>query len=248
MPVVSNVPIVVGSAVAGMRLQDIHDRAASASYNSRSESEIWGAINEAGKYCYDWIKKEAPNSVFLVTDTTSVPWVAGTQDYLLPSALDHLIRMRIRLNAQEPWAIVAPSDWNRRDFLIDSYGTSIDFGGTSSLFEYAMFIPQSQIDTFGEQKEVHIEPAPLSAYLVELLYAARWTVISKANDPFNLPVDARYACEALALAELLRKNDDSNADNYEAKGQRYMTVYLDGLRKLQTQMVSTQQPYVDDLD
>ncbi len=226
-----------------MFLEQLHDLAASKSYFSRPDTEVYAAINAASRFAYQAVLKE-DQQYWRTIDTTSVTLVSNTQEYALPATVTQLLRVRERLNAQDRWSVIDPADLNSDEGRDDSPGPSTSFGG---IFNYqGPYLKQATaIDGNDDQTlSIFITPIPQDTRQVELVYTAKYVEVFAVTDPYMIPIDLRDFVLDFAIAELLRGNNDDLADKYVGAAQTKIDMALTLIRDRQLQQPTTVTPYL----
>ena len=230
-----------------MNLQTIHDLAASRSYFSRPDSEVWAAINAGSRFAYQAVLKE-DRQYFRTTDTSSVTIVPNTQEYALPVTVNQLIRVRERFNVQDKWRLIEPADTNSPEGRDDSPSPSVTFGCSSQFNYQGPYLPQSDaVDGNDDQTlRIFLTPIPQDTRLVELIYIAKYVEVFAATDPYMIPTDLRDFVLDFAISELLRGNNDDLAEKYEAAAGQKLDMALTVIRERQLQHPTTVTPYLSE--
>lgn len=229
-----------------MLLQDIHDIAASRSYFSRPDPEVWMAINSASRVVYQSMLKE-DMLFFRVLDTASVTIVPNTQEYALPQGCIQILRLRERVNAQDTWRRIEPIDPREDEAMDDFPAPQISFPGGSSTFTFqGPYLNFSVADdgTDDETYSIWINPVPQDTRQVEIMYVAKLPEVAKGTDPFIIPHDLRDIVLDLSSAELLRGNNDDLSDKYASSGMAKLSVALELVRDRQLEHLKTVTPYL----
>lgn len=221
-----------------------------ASYWSRGADEVLRALDYAQRKVYFAVTKELRLS-FLKIDPTSITLVPGTAIYTLPADFSELKQLAERANASLPWCAMAPADLNDRDFLEAqaALGDLAGVSGTRSGYQYAgPYLDGQQAQAGAAVWNVEIAPVPEAALLCQIVYIAKYVPITGANSFLMIPDEGRDAVEAIATAELLRRNSDQGAAAYEARGKEDLDYFLTWMRDRQIQQAPLQEPYLSDLD
>lgn len=232
-----------------MTLEQLFDWCNKKSYFCRDEEEVWDALSTAALQLYTEILNEN-QGYFWVFDTTSLSLVANQEEYPLPQHLENIVRLRERLFATDPWAVIYPADVNSPQ-IEDAQFTGADAGcGPSSIFNY---IGPYQLEADTEAgtyvKTIRIAPIPLDGpRMTELLYTSKFVEIVGAESPLLIDPPGHNALKYLATAELLAAQDDDNAERFEAKGNAHKTQYLKLVRERQQQDVRHIEPFISDMD
>jgi hypothetical protein len=228
-----------------MNLQQLHDTAASRSYFSRPDSEVWSGINSGSRWVYQAVLNE-DQQFFRTQDTSSVTIIANTQEYALPTDCIQLLRVRERLNAQDAWRKIDPIDLQDSEASNDAPAPQLSL--CSSFTYEGPYLKQASADD-GLDDEIYsifINPIPQSTRQVELIYTAKYLEVGKGTDPFVIPGDLRDVVLDFAVAELLRANNDDLADKYMASAQNKLDMALTLIRDRQLQHLTTVTPYLSE--
>lgn len=231
-----------------MDLRTMFQLAHAKSYYSRSDQEVWAALNSGGRKLFLKLLAER-RGFFIAWDTTSVALVAGTEEYQLPASCRQLIRVRERSSSSAPWRVVTPADINDPDFTDSQFNSVLgpNMDGPASEFEYYTYILNTDAQT-GEQERIRFEPPPYDSRTVELVYVAAWVEITNATSANVIPQEGHDAQLYHAVAQLLADNGD-DPEAAAASAQAYEIEFLKWARARQTQTAVTHvQPYVDDMD
>jgi hypothetical protein len=245
-----------------MNLQQLHDLANTRSYYSRTDADIYAALNAASRKVYLWTSREF-RGYFFKTDTTSVAFAAGVQQYQLPVDLRILIRFGEQLvnsTLGTPYRWLQPSDINSAQFIGREFeSVASDFGGPVSEFLYsgpfladadALALPNQPGQPGDQVRSVLISPIPSDARQTKIFYAAAFVEIVGPQSPVMMPVESHDALLDIAVAELVRPNGDAMlAESYATAGkEKFQEDFLPWMRMAQTQQVpATQEPYLADL-
>lgn len=234
-----------------MTLQQLFDWCNTKSYFSRDDDEVWEALNTAALQIYTEVLNEN-QGYFRAYDTTSLILVANQEEYPLPASVETIVRLRERLAATNPWAVISPADINSAA-VEDSQFTGADeslIDSSVSIFSYVgpyQLIADEKAGTY--VKNIRISPIPLDGpRMTELVYTAVFVEIEGNESPLIIDPPGHNALKYLAVAELLAAQDDSNAERFEAKGNVHKTQYLKLVRARQQQEARHVIPYLDDLD
>lgn len=242
-----------------MNLQQLHDLAASRSYYSRPDNEVYQALSSAFKKIYLWTAREYKN-YFLKTDSTTIQFAPNVQQCACPPDLAILIRIGEQpLNSppNTPFNWMRPADMTSDRFIlkefqslvINQYSPASNFVFSGPFLDQASAIKQKGAAVQGP-KQLLFSPIPFDQRAVKVVYAAQFLEINGANDPVMMPMECHEAALDYAVAELVRSNGDAMAETYEAAGKdKFQSDYLPFYRQSQiTQYPLTQEPYLDDLD
>ncbi len=232
-----------------MTLQQIYDFVNKKTYFSRDDDEIWDAISEAASTLF--LKVVSENSgFFLVWDTSSLTFTAGTEEYPLPATVGEIVRLRERLLVTDPWAIVNPADVNSRSFTDAQFNTldgTID-SAVSDFLYYGPYLNMADAETATQPQKIRIEPPPVDTRLTELVYIAKFLEIEGAESILVIPTEGHGVIKNAATASLLASNDDDNAERFSGMAAENERWFLKWIRNRQFQQVRQCAPYVDDLD
>jgi hypothetical protein len=229
-----------------MNLAGMFALANSKSSYSRPSSEIYAALDEGGFLVYTAVLKEF-SGFFLKFDTTTVVMTAGVTEYTLPADCTQLVHVAERLNTSEPFLPMIPETVGAALENAQSYVGWNDWAwcyGEDSMFSYAGPYLDSTATQGAQTQKIRISPMPQDTRMVELAYTAMWLPITGAGSTIMLPAEGTYAMLNFGIAELLRSNDDSLADKYEAKALRHLSAFLTWVRQRQTQQGPQITPYL----
>ena len=233
--------------------------AASRSYYSRPDNEVYSAISAAAKKVYLWTAREFRN-YFLKTDTTTIQLAANVQQYACPPDLAILIRIGEQpLNSppNTPFNWMRPADITSDRFIlkefqslvINQYTPASEFVFSGPFLDQADAIKQQGGAPQGP-KQLLFAPIPFDSRTVKVMYAAQFLEIVNANSILMMPMESHEAILDYAVAELVRPNGDAMSETYEAAGKdKFQSDFLPFYRQQQImQYPLTQETYVDDLD
>lgn len=207
--------------------------------------EIYSALEEAGFKVYAAILKEF-SGFFLKFDTTTVVLTPGQNQYAMPPDLGNLVHIAERLTASENWHRIDPTSIGTAlDNMQNAVGWDWDPYDDSRFRFYGPFLPAITVGT-AQIQQILIEPAIDQVRMCELAYTAKWLPIVNANSLNTLPNEGMYAQQSFAIAEIHRSNNDSAAQDYEAKGQRQLTDFLTWIRNRQIVKWPTMKSYLED--
>jgi hypothetical protein len=233
-----------------MTLAQIFDWCQKKSYFSRDDDEIWQAINSAAHLLY----KEAVlenRGYFIVWDTTSLTIQPNVEEYALPATVEQMVRLRERLLASDPYRLINPADINDAVTTESQFISFDDSALDSELSQFVYNGPYAkQSDALAQTylKSIRLEPIPTDTRFTELVYTAKFIEITGQESPLVIDPEGHDALKFLAAAELLMTNDDDNAENFAATGDRHKTQYLKLVRKRQIQLGPQIEPYITDMD
>lgn len=202
------------------------------SYYSRTDVEIYAALQKAGFRVYSAVLKEFKGT-FLKIDSSSVTLAAGTQDYTLPSDVSQLYAIAERQSASENWHEIDPE--GIQDAFNNVQQDSIFFDymqnyGEKSMFRfYGPYLDSTNAQNSpgsAQVEKIRISPSPSEPRYVQLVYGAKWLPITSSSSKVMLPDEGTYAMQDFAVAEVLRSNDDSLSAEYEASGSTMLTSFL----------------------
>lgn len=231
-----------------MTLQQIFDWCNKKSYFSRDDDEVWQAINSAAHLIYKEVVLEN-KGYFIVFDTSSLVLAANQEEYPLPATVQQIVRLREQLPGQTGWRVVHPAELNDVATTSAQFGFGDDDDCETSRFIYnGPYLKQSDAKAGDGIQNIRIEPIPTEVHNTELVYTADFIEIEGAESELVIDPEGHDALKYLATAELLLTNDDDNAENFLATGDRHKTQYLKLVRKRQTQQGPTIEPYIYDMD
>jgi len=243
-----------------MNLQQMHDLAAGRSYYSRSDGEVYAALNTASKKIYLWTAREF-RGYFLKIDTTTIQFAAGQEEYACPPDLRILLKFGeqpINSAAGTPYNWMTPADLNSDRFIERENDALIInvFGPASEFVYYGPFLDQASSTSADNKaqptrtRKLLISPIPQDVRVTKLFYAAQHVEIVGPQSFLTMPEEAHDAILDYAVAELVRPNGDAMAQTYEAAGKtKFQEDFLPFMRQTQAQRVpQTQEPFIEDLD
>lgn len=237
-----------------MTLAQLFNSCNTASYFSRGQAEIYAAISRGVWMVYSAVLKEFQGT-FLKWDTTSLTLTPGQDIYSLPADFSQLVQLSERASASLPWSIMTPLDLNSRyftdaQFLSGLYSYAAGLGeGPRSIFSYAgPYMDGAAAAAGTETWKIKVAPVPVDTRPMQIAYIAAFVPVTNAASPMMIPAEGAYAVEGFAIAELMRRNSDALAQQYETRAQQDLTAFLTWMRARQVQEPPTQAPYLDDLD
>jgi hypothetical protein len=218
------------------------------SYYSRSDDEVWSALNRGGRRVYNSVCAEN-GGFFIKFDETSLALVAGTTEYALPASCTQIVHLAERKSSTDEWAPIQPDSLN--NILLNQLQAqgilSLTWDNESEFTFYGPYldsaasvaVPASQI------QKIRISPSPSEARFCQLVYSAKWTEIVNASSVVMLPDEGTGAMERFASAALVRKNGDTPlAAEYEEEGNRELRSFLQWVRARQIQQPLQVEPYL----
>lgn len=235
-----------------MNLLQMYSLVRSKTYFSRSDVEIYAAINEGCHRIYQAVLKEN-RGYWIKWDTSTVAIVPNTLEYTLPADLEQILRVRERVNSASAWRIVRHQDLTTyamlRDTAIEA-GVTYDCGFESPFsfygpYELASVAEDSEDD---ETYNIRFSPTPAESHQVELVYAVKFVEVTGTGSFLIIPQEGRGAVVDFAVAELLKANGDDRSESFYETADQKMTYFLTLVRDRQMQDAPTIQPYLDDLD
>jgi hypothetical protein len=236
-----------------MDLNQMYTLARSKSYFSRSDAEIFAALNEGSRYVFQNILKEN-KGYFIKWDTTTVEIVPNVLEYQLPADLEQILRVRERTSASDNWRVI------RNDPSLTSYTQLLDsatsyigscYDTTESQFMFfGPYEPQSVASDADDDETYNIRfsPNPIDTRTVELVYTAKFVEVTGTGSHLVIPDDGRGAVLDYAVAELLTLNGDDRAGQFYQNAERKLTMFLTLVRDRQLQDPPQVEPYLSDLD
>lgn len=203
---------------------------------SRSDTEIYAALNRAGQRVYNAVLKEF-RGFFIKFDETSLTLVPGTSEYALPADLTQIVHLAERLTSTNDWAPMAPEElgsaltnlqnaagWS--DFYSSQYGAQSAFGF------YGPYLDATA--TVGTQtQKIRVSPAVDTSRFCQIAYTAKWLPITNAGSPIMLPDEGTPTMESWASGELCGMSDDSRSAFYMSQGDKDLQGFLSWLRARQ---------------
>lgn len=215
---------------------------------SRSEGEVYGALDAAGFRVYSAVLKEF-RGFFLKFDESSLTLVStnATQEYPLPTDLSQIVHLAERVTATENWRPMSPID------LGDAVGNLQDSLGWDDLYS-SLYGYESQFGYYGpyldstattgvQTQKIRVSPAPTQTHFCQLAYTAKWLPIVDASSKVMLPDEGTHAMMFFAIADLHGDNDDTRANGAEMKGQQHLSSFLSWSRMRQLQNMPTIEMY-----
>lgn len=233
-----------------MTLQQVFDFVNKATYFSRDDDEIWAAISESASTLF--LKITAENSgFFLVWDTSSVALAANVEQYSLPSTVGQIVRMRERLSASDPWAVMTPSNLNAPSFVDAQFASALTDSTDAALSTFQYYGPyllEANAVTAAQAQQIDVQPTPQESRFVEMVFIARFVDITDASSPCAIPNEGLGAVKYDAAATLLATNDDDNSERFRSMADENERWFLKWVRNRQYQQGRQIEAYVDDLD
>lgn len=216
-----------------------------------NSDELWNAINKAGLRTYLWIKKEN-KGYFIKWDTTTIAFAPNQDEYVCPADLATMIRFGERLPGETNYRRLQPTDVRTDLFAMKQFEPIVlswellvsDF---CYIGPYLPMTAATQPDAL-KISNVRVAPTPQDVRQTELIYDAKWLDVVNANSFNVIPTEGHQAMLDFAKADILRSNSDDLAQTYETQAVEQLTEFLTFVRDRQTQMPSTQEPYLSDLD
>lgn len=211
----------------------------SKSYYSRPDDVI-PAISKGGWKVFSAVVKEFAG-FFLKIDSTTITLIPGQQTYSVPIDLGNMIGLAERVNTSEDWRTIDPTS-PAQAFDRTQIATIWDgwFGPCSHYRFYGPFLGAVTSNAAVAQ-QIQITPAIDVPRLCQIVYTAKYLPVTNPGSLLSLPDEGTYAQESFALAEVLRANDDSLADKYQAEGNDQLTDFLTWVRDRQT----VERPQID---
>jgi hypothetical protein len=231
-----------------MNLQQIHDTAAARSFFVRPDTEVWTAISTASRFVYQAIAKER-RQFFRTLDITTITLQPNVQEYQLPADCEQLVRLRERINAQDTWRQIYPTDPQDREGTNDTLSPTVNYAGYGSGFFYQGPYLTMATANDGQDDEtytIYITPIPADTRQVEILYDAKFIEVATGTDNYIIPVNLRDAVLDLTVAELVRPQSDSLANDYEQSGAEKLNMALTLIRMRQVQQDVVVNPYLSE--
>lgn len=216
----------------------------------RGPDEILDALDYGQQQVYFAVTHEYRMS-FLKFDATSIAIAANQDTYPLPADFSELKQLAERQSATLPWRPMMPADLNDRDYIrrqLTAYTPAGDWGPISE-YEYAgPYLDGEAAEEGTATWNVKLAPMPLQALACQIVYVAKYVPIQNAGSFLMMPDEGRRAMEALAIAELYRRLNDSASETYDQRAQRDLDLFLTWMRDRQIQLGPTVEPYLADLD
>ena len=233
-------------------LAQLFQNCMSASYFSRTPGEVYAKLSSAGFEIYTKVLKER-SGFFIKFDESSISLTAAqtNQEYSLPADLSQIVHLAERDSSTNNWCPMAPAN-NIENVLINQLSNiglfSLSGYGPPSPFQYfGPFLDSAASGSVQASQTQKIRVAPITdiTRFVQLVYTAKWVPIVNQNSTVMMPDEGTAAMEAMAIAKLLRLNNDSMAIDFEAQGARELQNFLDWVRTRQTQEPPCVQPFMD---
>src|SRR5487761_2234978 len=200
---------------------------------SRSDGEIYSALNRAGQRVYEAVIKEY-RGFFIKFDETTITLTPGTQEYTLPTDLTQILNLAERISSTQEWNPMAPETLtdaltNLQNASGWTYFYSGQYGGRSAYGFYGPYLDSTA--TIGVQtQKIRISPNIDQTRFCQIAYAAKWLPITDGSSKVMLPDEGTTTMESWASAELCAMNDDTRASSYMAQGDRDLSGFLSWLR------------------
>jgi hypothetical protein len=218
------------------------------SYFSRSDDEIWAALDRAGRRVYNAVCNEN-GGFFIKFDTTSVSIVANTNEYALPADAGQLVYLAERTVSTDQWREIQPDTIRNVlfDQLVDTGILSLPFYPASKFTYYGPYLDTTNTALAGsaQAEKIRLSPSPGESHFCQCVYTARWLQILNASSSLMLPDEGTPAMERFAAAALVRKNSDSLANEFEDEGRVELISFLTWARARQIQKGIQVTPYMD---
>lgn len=209
----------------------------SASGNSRSDAEVYAALDEGCNRVYTWIKKETRKG-FLKFDT-SISLAIGTESYAFPTDTGKIVRVRERLTPATPWQLMNVSDDLTSDAMLATQNSSLSYTDNESTYTYSPYFDANMAKRF------LVEPPPQEVRQLEIAYEADYIEITGAGSTVVIPAGmGQKAMLDFAKAAAMKLNDDAAWEGFEQTGKERLTEYLTEIRELQVQDVPQQEQYL----
>lgn len=234
-----------------MNLAQMYSLVRSKSYFSRSDTEIWAAINEGCHRFYQAVLKEN-RGYWIKTDTSTVALVPNVTEYILPADLEQILRVRERLSSAEQWRIVRSSSLTGDTMLSDAQNaTQLSYDSPASQFSF--YGPYETADTAEntsdpETYNIRFSPNPVENRQVEVIYAVKFIEVVGTGSFLIIPQEGRGGIVDFAVGELMKANGDTRAEAFYETSNQKLTYFLTLIRDRQLQDQRTIEPYIGDLD
>lgn len=234
-----------------MNLAQMYALANSKSGYSRSDGEIYNALDEAGRTVFNAVLKEF-RGFFIKFDEISITLspTQTSQEYTLPSDLTQIVHLAERLTTTENWHPITPinitdaltnlqnqAGWY--DFYADAYGENSEFGFYGPYLDAADTTVAQPLQV----QKIRISPIPDANRFCQIAYTAKWLPITDASSKVMLPDEGTPPMLNYAIAELRRASDDSAAREYETQGDKKLSSFLTWLRARQIMAPLTIETY-----
>ena len=230
-----------------MNLAQMYSLANAKSSYSRPDAEIYAALDQAGLFVYAAVLKEY-SGFFIKFDTTSLVLVPGTQAYNLPPDLTQIVHLAERLNVTLDWNEMSPiklSDAVDNIQQATGWDSFSSYYGDSQFGYYGPYLlsQATSVTQTLQVQQIQVSPGIDQTRMCELVYSAKWLPINDSSSLVMMPDEGTHAMLNYAIAELLRSNDDSLAQNYEAQGDKQLSSFLTWVRNRQIQQGPTIKAY-----
>lgn len=204
----------------------------SKTYYSRPD-EVISALSEGGWKVFSAVVKEFAG-FFLKIDTATLTLTPGQQLYAMPADLGNLIGLAERSNPSENWREILPTS-PREAFDRNQIATIWDgwFGECSHFRFYGPFEGAKTTPT-NQPMQIQVTPAIDMPRPCQIVYTAKYLPLTNPTSILSLPDEGTFGQQNFAIAEILRANNDSLANQYEAKAQGALTDFLTYIRNRQT--------------
>lgn len=236
-----------------MNLAQLYSKCNGNSGYSRSDGEIYSAINDWGFYVYSQVVKEQ-GGFFLkfdeITLTLSTLAANPTQEYAMPADLSQLVHLAERVTASENWHPMSPESL---DSALTQVQDMVGWGSYSALYgdQSAFGYYGPYLDAAAAQQaqaleiqKIRVSPAPTQTRFVQIAYTAKWLPIVDASSAIMLPDEGTMAVAAFASAELCGMSDDvTRKASFKEDGQQQLTAFLSWVRMRQIQTGPIVQSY-----
>lgn len=219
------------------------------SYFSRSDDEVWSALNGAGQDVYNAVCNEN-GGMFIKFDTTSITLTPDVNEIELPIEVSQILHLAERLTSTEEWHEIVPASLNNilHSQLRASGILSLSPWEPGQFSYYGPYLDSAaSVAAVASQKQkIRISPAPADTRFVQLVSTIKWLQILNASSTLVMPSEGTNAMERFASAKLVRKNGDlSLAAAFEAEGTKALTLFLTWVRARQMQEAQGVAPYLD---
>lgn len=204
----------------------------SKSYNSRPD-EVISALSEGGWKVFSAVVKEFAG-FFLKVDSTTVTLTPGQQQYAVPADLGNLIAIGERQNTSQNWREILPTTPQEAFDRIQIGNIWDGWFGECSHFRFFGPFLGAVVNNIPSAQQIQITPAVDIIRQCQLVYTAKYMPLTSPTSLLSLPDEGTYAQQSFALAEILRANNDTLANDYQAKGKDQLSDFLTWVRNRQT--------------
>lgn len=204
------------------------------------------SINSAMQIVFQMYQKECPDTGFIVWDTTSVSLAVGVDEYILPSNVEDLLRVRERINLADYWRLVRTGELLDNNFLTTATQSSLGdafYEDSESIFKYfGPYRDAAAAAVDADTWKIRFGPQPQDVRLIELVYRAKFVPIQNEKSALFMPLESHDGMCDLAIAEQLDLDEDSKADRFRVKGAEKIKAWIYNERR---KIRGNERPQVD---